>query len=223
VPRKKENPTGLAVNQRTSSRRIVEQRLSAPVSKRIPLKQLTDRERRFVQEFVANDGAISVREAAIRAGYSEHIAKSTGRDLTDPARSPHVVAAIQEYRRELNEKYGTTFERHMRDLQRIRDAALQAGAYGAAVSAEYRRGQALGTIYVDRKEIRVGTIDSMSREEVAQKLREIKAMFVGGASQEIIDVDPIAVQESVEREISQEPDFDPDSVLETPAEPQNDD
>jgi hypothetical protein len=46
------------------------------------------------------------------------------------------VAAIQQYRKDLAEKYGTSLDRHLRDLQNIRDAALDAGNYGAAVTAE---------------------------------------------------------------------------------------
>jgi hypothetical protein len=98
------------------------------------------------------------------------------------------VAAIQEFRREVAEKYGTTFERHMRDMQIIRDRALEAGNYGAAVAAEYRRGQALGTIYIDRKEIRHGTIDSMSKEEVMRKLLEIKRLY-GSSPNGVADIE----------------------------------
>ena len=54
-------------------------------------------------------------------------------------------------------------KRHLRDLQRIRDLALENGAYSAAVQAEYRRGQANGNIYINKSEIRHGTIDSMSQ------------------------------------------------------------
>jgi hypothetical protein len=86
----------------------------------------------------------------------------------------------------------------MRDLQVIRDQALAAGAYGAAVQAEYRRGQALGTIYIDRKEIRHGTIDSMSKEEVMRKLQEIKKLYGNGSP--VIDVTPEQVAESLEEE-----------------------
>jgi hypothetical protein len=112
------------------------------------------------------------------------------------------VAAIQERRRELGEKYATTFERHMRDLQVIRDQALQAGAYGAAVQAEYRRGQALGTIYIDRKEIRHGTIDSMSKEEVQRKLDEIKRLY-GGNAGPIVDVTPKQIEEEEDDDVSE--------------------
>jgi hypothetical protein len=126
--------------------------------------------------------------------------------LTNPAQYPHVVSAIQAYRAELNSKYGTNYDRHMRDLQLIRDKALEAGAYGAAVQAEYRRGQALGTIYVDRKEIRHGSIDSMSKEEVERKLAEIKKIYGASIPAEIVEVKTMTVRESVEREI--EPPFD---------------
>jgi hypothetical protein len=94
------------------------------------------------------------------------------------------------------ERFGTTMERHMRDLQNIRDLALQAGAYGAAVQAEYRRGQALGTIYIDRKEIRHGTIDSMSKEEVMRKLEEIKRLY--GDPGRVIDVTPKEIEQAVD-------------------------
>ena len=156
-------------------------RLATPVK---PLAQqkkiMTPQEWKFVQELCSNDGAISMREAAMRAGYAPANASHAANRLTDPRRTPHVVAAIQEFRRELAERYGTNFERHMRDLQNIRDKAMEAGNFGAAVTAEYRRGQALGTIYIERKEIRVGLIDSMSKEEVMRKLTEIQQVY-GGA------------------------------------------
>jgi hypothetical protein len=70
-----------------------------------------------------------------------------------------------------------TYQRHLRDLQTIRDVALQNGAYSAAVQAEYRRGQAQGDIYVSKSEIRHGSIDSMSKEDVMKALEEIKQSY----------------------------------------------
>jgi phage terminase small subunit len=186
-------PVGFAVSAKPAKQRAVEERLLTPV-RRKDLKTLTEKERKFVYEFVSADGTITMAEAVIRAGYSEKDARNTARALTDPGRSPHVIAAIQDLRAEYAAKYGTTYERHMRDLQRIRDAALDAGAYGAAVTAEYRRGQALGTIYVDRKEIKVGTIDSMSREEVERRLAEIKLMFRDGAAP-VLELQASEIQE----------------------------
>ena len=187
----------------------VEARLAVQVKPHKP-RLLTPQEWKFVEEFSAGDGHVTLKEAALRAGYSENWAKNRARELTDPETNPHIVAAIQERRRELGEKYGTTFERHMRDLQVIRDQALQSGAYGAAVQAEYRRGQALGTIYIDRKEIRHGTIDSMSKEEAMRKLEEIKRLY-GGHAGPVIDVTP--------KQVEEEPDEDEDHGTEARSEP----
>ena len=178
---------------------VTEARVTGPFKAHKP-KVLTPQEWKFVEEFCAGDGHVTLKEAALRAGYSETWARSRARELTDPEDSPHIVAAIQTRRRELGEKYGTTFERHMRDLQVIRDQALAAGAYGAAVQAEYRRGQALGSIYIDRKEIRHGTIDSMSKEEVTRKLEEIKRLYGGGTAGPIVDVTLKQIEEEPEDE-----------------------
>jgi len=178
----------------------LQKRLTSNVGKLKTHRRLTSREWTFVKELVAHDGQITMKEAALRAGYSEKSAKVTAWKLTNPEICPHVVAAIQSYRAELAQKYGTSFDRHMKDMQKIRDAALEAGAFGAAVQAEYRRGQALGTIYVDKKEVRYGTIDGMSKDEVIKKLDEIKKVY-GGAPQEILDVEA----KDVSRETSVKP------------------
>jgi hypothetical protein len=86
----------------------------------------------------------------------------------------------------------------MQDLMTIRDKAMEAGAWSAAVQAEYRRGQALGTIYVDRKEIRHGTIDSMSKEEVQRKLEELRKIYQ--ASPRVVDVEDVDVIQSIDNE-----------------------
>lgn len=169
---------------------------------------LSPKEWAFVQEYVTRDGTMTRTEAAIRAGYTPNAAREAVTRLLDPARSPHVVAAVNELRNELAEKYGTTFERHMRDLQMIRDKAIQAGAWSAAVQAEYRRGQALGTIYVDRKEVRIGTIDSMSKEEVIRKLQEIKQIYGGPPPTTVLEMEIKEIEEEpvpVEPEVKFEP------------------
>ena len=136
--------------------------------------KLTRRQEKFVKELVSNDGMITYREAAINAGFPASSAHTRAYEMTNPEICPHVCRAIQAYRDELDEKYGITFKRHLRDLQRIRDLALENGAYSAAVQAEYRRGQANGNIYINKSEIRHGTIDSMSKEEVLKALKELK-------------------------------------------------
>ena len=188
-------------------------RLSGQVKPLKQYKALNPKQWKFVQEYVAGDGRVTLKEAAIRAGYNPKSASVMAWKLTNPDEYPEVVSAIQAYRAELASKYNTSFERHMRDLQLIRDKALEAGAFAAAVQAEYRRGQALGTIYVDRKEIRHGTIDSMSKEEVQRKLDELRKLYGGPPPTAIIDADTGQVIESAERD--RDPPFDP-GVAEPP-------
>jgi len=184
-----------------------QKRMSTEVA---PLRQqrrkLTAKEWTFVTELVSGDGRVTMKEAAIRAGYKSTSASVMAWKLTNPAINPHVVSAIQAYRADLASKYNTSYERHMRDLQIIRDKALDAGAFAAAVQAEYRRGQALGTIYVERKEIRHGTIDSMSKEEVQRKLDELRKLYGGPPPTALIDADTGVVIESAARE--KDPEFD---------------
>jgi len=165
----------------------------APLTgKRKPLKP---REAKFVEIYAGANGTITLTDAARQAGYPESTCRRVGSELTNPELNPHVVKAIQIRQAELNAQYGTTFERHMKDLQYIRDKAIEAGAWAAAVQAEYRRGQALGTIYIDRKEIRHGTIDSMSKEEVQKKLEALRKLYQ--SSPDVVDVE---ITQSIEME-----------------------
>ena len=86
--------------------------------------RLTRKQQLFVRELVANDGHITLREAAVNAGYSVSSSHTRAYELTNPNISPHVVAEIKRYRQELDAKYGVTYGRHIRELQRIRDEAL---------------------------------------------------------------------------------------------------
>lgn len=196
---------------------VLERVASTPrVGKKGQMQMLSPKEWAFVQEYVTRDGTMTRTEAAIRAGYTPNAARTAVTRLLDPAYSPHVVAAVNELRNELSEKYGTNFERHMRDLQKIRDKAMEAGAWSAAVQAEYRRGQALGTIYVDRKEVRIGTIDSMSKEEVMRKLEDIKKIYGGPPPTAILEMNAIVVKDEIEF-VEPKVEFDPEDFLETDA------
>jgi len=154
------------------------------VATRGPNRQLTRRQQKFVKELVANDGLITMREAAIRSGYPPRSAHARAYELCSPKYCPHVVAEISRYREELDEMYGVNYKRHIRDMQRLRDASLAGGAFSAAVQAEKNRGLAEG-LYVSKSEIRTGSIDQMSREDVEKELERIRSGF-----EQIIDITP---------------------------------
>ena len=140
-------------------------------------KRLTRKQELFVKELVSKDGMITMREAATNAGFAEKSAHVRASELTNPRIYPHVVRAIKEYRAELDQKFGVNYQRHLKDLQVIRDLALENQAFSAAVMAEKNRGLASGNIYVNKSEIRHGTIESMSKDEVLSALKEIKDSY----------------------------------------------
>ena len=165
-----------------------------------PNRKLTRRQEKFVKELVSNDGLLTMREAAIRAGYPAGSAHARAHELTNSNICPHVVNEISRYRDELDEMYGVGYKKHVRDLQKIRDLALENGAYSAAVQAEYRRGMAQGDIYVSKSEIRTGSIDQMSREDVEKELDRIRQSF-----EPIIDITPEEIDEPDSEESTEEP------------------
>jgi len=154
-----------------------------------PHRKLTRRQELFVKLLVSNDGMITNREAAIQAGYPPASAHTRSWELMSESVCPHVVAEIRRYRDELDEKFGVTYKRHIRDMQKIRDAALENGAYSAAVQAEKNRGLAEG-LYVSKSEIRTGSIDSMNRQEVEIELERIRESY-----QPTIDITPTEIHE----------------------------
>ena len=167
--------------------------------------RLTKKQADFVAIVCDREGELTLRECAQKAGYSSNGSHTRSYELLNPRISPHVVAAIQDRRKELAEKYAVNFGRHVRDLQRIRDRALEDGAYSAAVQAEYRRGQALGDIYVHKSEIR-HSIDSMTKAEVEAALAELQKTMGG----KIIEGEVIAAGSEVVEGVSDGSESDPE-------------
>jgi hypothetical protein len=75
-------------------------------------------------------------------------------------------------RREVQEKYGVNFEKHITELARIRDEARLKGAWSAATNAEVARGKAAG-LYIDQKLIMTGNLDQLSEEELESRMKQI--------------------------------------------------
>ena len=133
---------------------------------------LTDKQKIFVKIYSENEGRLTPTECARQAGYSEGSANVTASQLLNGKRYPKVVEAVIVRRAEIEKTHEVKLNKHVQELARLREKALGEKSYSAAVNAERLRGQASG-LYIDRKEIRTGSIDSMSREEVLSKLKEI--------------------------------------------------
>lgn len=162
-------------------------------------QQLTAKQEKFAQLFVHHD--LTKKECALRAGYKSP--RSTASILLHQPEYKHVQDRIAELTEAKQLKYGITFEKVSRDLQMIRDAALEDGAYGPAVQAEMGRAKLAG-LMIEKKEIKTGKIDQMDREEVEARLRSLLDKHELAA----IQSDP----EVVEGEVVE--DEDEDEVLE---------
>ena len=136
----------------------------------VPAK-LTERQIKFAELLVYNEGRLSPAECAKEAGYKTR-PRQAASELRNPKISPLVVRYIGELRAEVQEKYGINFERHITELAKIRDDARAKGAWSAATNAEVARGKA-GGLYVDQKLIMTGSIDNLSEQELESRMKDI--------------------------------------------------
>ena len=65
-----------------------------------------------------------------------------------------------------------TYEGHVAELARLREAALKKGSFSSAVNAEANRGKAAG-LYIDRKIIKTGKLEDLSEQELEAKMKQI--------------------------------------------------
>ena len=133
---------------------------------------LTDKQRIFVEIFVANEGRMTPTECVRQSGYKKERASVTASELLNVDKYPRVVAAVRKKRNELADTHKVEMNKHIQELARLRDKALGDKSHSAAINAERLRGQAAG-LYVERKEIRTGSIDDMSRADVLKALKEL--------------------------------------------------
>jgi len=135
-------------------------------------KKLTEQQKKFALELVTNEGRKTKSECAVEAGYAKDRASITASELTNPKKYPLVVQYIGELRAEFQKKYEITYENHISELAKIRNKALDNGAWSAAVNAEVNRGKAAG-LYIEQKIIRTGKLDDLSEEDLDRRISEV--------------------------------------------------
>ena len=157
--------------------------------------KFTPKQEKFIQLFVYHD--LTNTECAHRAGYAFPSVAAT-KMLNDP-RYTHIQTKIQELKELEQKKYEITFEKVARDLQKIRDAAMEDGTYGAAVQAELGRAKLAG-LMIDKKEIKTGRIDQMDRSEVEARLMALleKNDLAPKAEDDVVEEDIEDLEEDFE-------------------------
>jgi len=137
-------------------------------------KRLTEMQMRFAEYVVFGgpDGPMTQTEAAAAAGYSHKRARQEGSELMNPRLSPLVAQYVGKLKEERLRKFEVSYEGHIAELARLREAALKKGSFSSAVNAEANRGKAAG-LYIDRKIIKHGKLEDMSEEELENKMKQI--------------------------------------------------
>ena len=137
-------------------------------------KRLTEMQQRFAEFLVFGgpEGPMTQTEAAVAAGYSPKRARQEGSELCNPKLSPLVVKYLGQLREERIRKHEVTYENHIAELARLREAALKKGSFSSAVNAEANRGKAAG-LYIDRKIIKTGKLEDLSELELEAKMKQI--------------------------------------------------
>ena len=155
-------------------------------------KRLTEMQQRFAEFLVFGgpEGPMTQTEAALAAGYSPKRARQEGSELCNPKHSPLVVKYIGQLKEERLKKHEVTYEGHVAELARLREAALKKGSFSSAVNAEANRCKASG-LYIDRKIIKTGKLEDLSEQELEAKMKQILDDYG-----QLINVTPSTTSES---------------------------
>ena len=132
-------------------------------------KRLTAKQQKFLDNFMYRD--MTQTASAREAGYSNPTV-----DAVRLLRNPVVQERYQEMRMEANAKFGVTVEKSVRDLLKMRNEAWDNGKIGEAIRAEELRLKATGLL-VNKQHVMHEDMNSLSREQIIEKLEEFKTVF----------------------------------------------
>lgn len=108
---------------------------------------LTQKQEAFCAAYIESGNASAAyRQAYLANGMRPATVNRKAKELLDNGK---IAARLSELRAPAIAKAQLTLEAHLEDLKTLRDAAVSAGNYSAAVSAEIARGKAAG-FYVEK-------------------------------------------------------------------------
>jgi len=134
-------------------------------------EKLNRRQRNFIWQAV-NNPRLSLVECAHKAGYKD--ARQSANKLMN---HPTIRKEYNYLMNEAKKKYELNYDRAVQDLYDIRDKAMEAGSFNAAISAQNSLLK-VGGLIVDRKEVMFGKVDQMSRDEVEARLSQLMGSVV---------------------------------------------
>jgi phage terminase small subunit len=125
-----------------------------------PKTGLTIKQENFCLAYIETGNASeSYRRAYnVRPGTTENTINQSAKRLID---DPQICLRINDLRAPVIEKVQITLEKHLGDLQRLRDKAEAAEKFGPAIQAEIARGKSSG-LYEDTVNLNHGVQESLA-------------------------------------------------------------
>ena len=159
---------------------------------------LNRRQRNFIWISV-NNPRLSLVECAYKAGYT------SPRQAANKLMNKPIIRKEYNYlMNEAKKKYELNYDRAVQDLYDIRDKAMEAGSFNAAISAQNSLLK-VGGLIVDRKEVMFGKVDQMSRDEVEARLSQLLGNVVEASLEnKSPDPSPAQIQEDIDAETDME-------------------
>ena len=132
-------------------------------------RPLTPKHKKFCRLYVQG---LSAAKAARQAGFTTNMISSKVQGSAMIRKNPLVVNHIIELMTKERDRSNVSMGSHLTELSHLRDQAIDSGQLPAAISAEVSRGRAAG-LYVERKEVTVSKIETLSNEELFTRLQDI--------------------------------------------------
>ena len=129
-------------------------------------RELNPEQKKFVREYVKGQNAT---EAAVKAGYTKnrYAAKRQGSVLLN--HNPLIRNYLINQEIKAEEREQISMETHLSALHDLREEARDQGQINAAITAEIHRGK-VGGLYIDRREVLTAKIDSLSKDQLIDRL-----------------------------------------------------
>ena len=132
-------------------------------------RPLLPKHKKFCRLYVQG---LSAAKAARQAGFTTNMISSKVQGSAMIRKNPLVVNHIIELMTKERDRSDVSMGSHLTELSHLRDQAIDSGQLPAAISAEVSRGRAAG-LYVERKEVTVSKIETLSNEELFTRLQDI--------------------------------------------------
>ena len=167
-------------------------------------EKLNRRQRNFIW-IAVNNPRLSLVESAYKAGYT------SPRQMANKLMNNPIIRKEYNYlMNEAKKKYELNYDRAVQDLYDIRDKAMEAGSFNAAISAQNSLLK-VGGLIVDRKEVMFGKVDQMSREEVENRLKQLMGNVVEDIALESKDAE-LPGEKQLQEEIDEMTDLEEESI-----------